>query len=93
MNKSELIEAIANETNETKASVQRQLEATINVITKALKKGDSVTLVGFGSFKTTKRAARMGKNPKTGEALKIPASVVPRFTAGATLKQAVAKKK
>lgn len=93
MNKSELLDAIVKQTGDSKAAAAKHLDATINAITAAVKKGDNVTLVGFGSFKLAKRAARVGKNPKTGEALKIPANTVPRFTAGATFKAAVGKAK
>ena len=73
MNKGELIEAIASATGSTKADAGRALDATIENITKALKKGDTVTLIGFGTFKVSKRAARTGRNPQTGAELKIPA--------------------
>ena len=92
MNKSELVQAIANEADLTQASAKAVLDAFIATVTKAVAKGDDVTLVGFGSFKSAKRAARTGKNPKTGEALKIAATVVPKFTAGASFKAAVAPK-
>jgi DNA-binding protein HU-beta len=93
MNKSDLIEAMAQEAEITKAAAGRALDAAIEAITKAVTKGDSVTLVGFGTFKSAKRAAREGKNPKTGEKIKIPATTVPKFTAGASFKAAVAPKK
>lgn len=93
MNKSELIEQIAKTADVTKAAAEAVLAATLAAVTKALAKGDTVTLVGFGTFKTAKRAARVGRNPQTGAALKIAASTVPRFTAGAGLKVAVAGKK
>ena len=93
MNKSELIEAIANSAELTKADAERALNATIAAVVKAVAKGDTVTLVGFGTFKTVKRAARTGRNPATGAALKIAASTSPKFTAGATFKTAVAGKK
>jgi len=89
MNKSELIDAIAKQTGDTKAAAARHLEATVDAIVAAVKTGDNVTLVGFGTFKLAKRAAREGKNPKTGEKLSIPANTVPRFTAGAGFKAAV----
>ena len=89
MNKGELIEAIAGATGSKKADAGRALDATIASITKALKKGDTVTLIGFGTFKVTKRAARTGRNPQTGAELKIPARKVPSFKAGAGLKAAV----
>lgn len=93
MNKSELIEAIAKSSELTKTDAERALNATIETIVKAVAKGDTVTLVGFGTFKSSKRAARTGRNPATGAAIKIAASTVPRFTAGATFKTAVAGKK
>lgn len=93
MNKSELIDAIAAEAELSKAAAGRALDAVVNAITRAVADGDGVTLVGFGAFKASKRAARTGKNPKTGAAIKIPATTVPKFTAGAGFKAAVAKKK
>jgi DNA-binding protein HU-beta len=93
MNKSELIEAIAKSAELTKADAERALKATIETVVKAVAKGDTVTLVGFGTFKSVKRAARTGRNPATGAALKIAASTSPKFTAGATFKAAVAGKK
>lgn len=90
MNKSELVESIANETDLSKAAAERALSATLDAIVKAVSKGDTVTLVGFGAFKSAKRAARTGRNPQTGKEIKIAASTVPRFTAGATFKAAVA---
>ena len=93
MNKSELVEAIAKEAELSKADAERALSATIAAIVKTVAKGDSVTLVGFGTFKSSKRAARTGRNPATGAAIKIAASTVPKFTAGATFKTAVAGKK
>lgn len=93
MNKAELIEIAAEGADISKAAAGKALDAMIAAITKAVSKGDSVTLVGFGTFKSSKRAARTGKNPKTGEAIKIAATVVPKFTAGAAFKAAVAPKK
>jgi len=93
MNKSELIEAIAKEADLSKAAAERALSAAIDTVVKAVTKGDSVTLVGFGTFKSSKRAARTGRNPQTGKELKIAATTVPRFTAGATFKASVAGKK
>lgn len=89
MNKAELIESIANAADLSKASAGRALDATIESITKALKKGDTVTLVGFGTFSVRKRAARMGRNPRTGEEIKIKASKVPGFKSGKALKDAI----
>ena len=93
VNKSELIEIVAKETELSKAAAEKVLAAVIGAVTKAVSKGDSVTLIGFGSFKSSKRAARTGRNPQTGKELKIAATTVPRFTAGATFKAAVAGKK
>ena len=93
MNKSELIEITAKEADISKAAAEKALAAVMAAIVKAVAKGDSVTLVGFGSFKSSKRAARVGRNPQTGKELKIAATTVPRFTAGATFKAAVAGKK
>ena len=93
MNKSDLIDAIAKEADISKAAAGRALDAAIAAITTAVAKGDAVTLVGFGSFKSAKRAAREGKNPKTGEKIKILATTVPKFSAGASFKAAVAPKR
>jgi DNA-binding protein HU-beta len=93
MNKSELIEAVAKSADLTKVDAEKALAAVIATVVKTVAKGDTVTLVGFGSFKPSKRAARTGRNPATGAALKIAATTVPRFTAGATFKTAVAGKK
>ncbi|MBU6505126.1 MAG: HU family DNA-binding protein [Betaproteobacteria bacterium] len=93
MNKSELIDAIAKDADLSKAAAERALSATIDAVVKAVAKGDSVTLVGFGTFKSSKRAARTGRNPQTGKEIKIAATTVPRFTAGASFKAAVAGKK
>lgn len=90
MNKSELIDAIANSAELTKADAARALDATVAAVTAALAAGDAVTLVGFGTFSVKKRAARKGRNPKTGEAIDIAASTVPDFKAGKSLKDAVA---
>ncbi len=89
MNKSELIEAIAKSADISKAAAEKALDGTLNAIRATLKKGSSVTLVGFGTFKVGKRAARTGRNPRTGEAIKIKAARVPRFSAGKALKDAV----
>jgi DNA-binding protein HU-beta len=91
MNKAELVDAMASESKLTKADAGRALEAFINATTKALKKGDRVALVGFGSFSVAKRAARVGRNPQTGKALKIAAKKVAKFKAGAELKKIVNK--
>lgn len=89
MNKTELIDAVADEAEVSKAEAGRAVDAVISGITKALKKGDSVTLVGFGTFQVRKRAARTGRNPKTGDTIKIKASKNPAFKAGKALKDAV----
>ena len=89
MNKSELIEAVAKSADLSKADAGRAVDAVIESVTKALKKKDTVSLVGFGTFSVRKRAARMGRNPKTGEAIKIKASKTPAFKAGKALKDAV----
>ena len=93
MNKSELIDALAEKLAVSKASAGKSIDALVGIITAAVAKGDGVVLVGFGTFKPIKRAARLGKNPNTGEALKIAATTVPKFSAGATFKAAVAGKK
>ncbi len=89
MNKTELIDAVADEAEVSKAEAGRAVDAVISSITKALTKGDSVTLVGFGTFQVRKRAARTGRNPKTGDTIKIKASKNPAFKAGKALKDAV----
>lgn len=89
MNKSDLIEAIATSADISKAAAGRALDATVESIKKALKKGDTVSLVGFGTFKVGKRAARNGRNPRTGATIKIKAAKVPKFSAGKGLKDAV----
>jgi len=93
MNKSELIEALAERTELSKAATGQALDALIEIITKAVAKGDDVALLGFGTFKSSKRAARTGRNPQTGAELKIAATTVPKFTAGAAFKAAVSGKK
>lgn len=89
MTKAELIEKIANGANLSKAQASRALDATINAIKATLKKGQKVTLIGFGTFSVSKRKARKGRNPRTGEEIKIPAMKVPRFTAGKAFKDAI----
>ncbi len=91
MNKTELIAEIANRTGLSKKDAEKALNATIETITDALKKGGRVQLVGFGSFETKTRAARAGRNPKTKEAIEIPESTVPVFKPGKALKDEVAK--
>ena len=87
MNKSELINHIADEADISKAAATRALDAVISAITSTLKKGGKVALVGVGVFSVSKRKAREGRNPKTGEAIKIAARKVPKFTPGKTLKK------
>lgn len=89
MNKSELIDAIAKSADISKATAGNALDGALDAIKAALKKNDSVTLVGFGTFKVGKRAARTGRNPRTGEEIKIKAAKVPKFSAGKALKDAV----
>ncbi|MBC7786851.1 MAG: HU family DNA-binding protein [Methylophilaceae bacterium] len=89
MNKTELIAAISEQADLTKVDAGKALDAVTSAITNALKGGDSVTLVGFGTFKVSTRAARTGRNPRTGAELKIAARKAPAFTAGKTLKDAV----
>ena len=91
MNKADLVEAMAKKTDVTKKAAETQLEALIDVITASLKKGEKVQLVGFGSFEVRKRAARKGRNPQTGEEMKIAASKAPVFKAGKALKEVVNK--
>ena len=89
MNKSELIDAIAKSADISKAAAGRALDGTVKAITTSLKKGGMVTLVGFGTFFVGKRAARSGRNPRTGAAIKIKAARVPKFRSGKALKDAV----
>ncbi|HTF05997.1 MAG TPA: HU family DNA-binding protein [Bacteroidia bacterium] len=91
MNKAELIEAIATDSKLSKADAGRALDATIMAITKSLKKGDKVSLVGFGTFGVAKRAARNGRNPQTGKTIKIAAKKVAKFKAGTDLSKTVNK--
>lgn len=89
MNKSELVDAVAEAADLSKASATRALDAALDTITAALKSGDQVTLVGFGTFSVRPRAARTGRNPRTGESIEIKASNNPGFKAGKALKDAV----
>ncbi len=89
MNRAELVDAMAKEAGLSKADTEKALKAFTNAVSKELKKKGKVQLVGFGTFETSKRAARKGKNPATGEAIKIPAAVVPKFKAGKALKDLV----
>lgn len=90
MNKSELIASIAAKADLSQAAAGRALDAATSAIVEAVAAGDSVSLIGFGAFRPAERAAREGKNPKTGEPLKIPAATVPKFSAGSAFKAAVA---
>ncbi len=92
MNKSELIDAMAKEAGLSKKDTEKALKAFTDTVTATLKKKDKVTLVGFGTFETKKRAARTGRNPQTGKEIKIKASTAPAFKAGKALKDAVNKK-
>lgn len=89
MNKTDLIDAVSDSADLTKADAARAVDAVIASITSALKKGDSVTVVGFGTFQVRERAARSGRNPKTGDTIQISASKNPAFKAGKALKDAV----
>ena len=89
MNRTELLEIIAAKTEVSKASAGRMLDTLIDTIQTTVKKGDTVALVGFGTFKSAKHAARTGKNPRTGEKLKIAATTLPKFTPGAKFKAVV----
>jgi len=93
VNKSELIETIAKEADLSKAAAGRALESLLSTIVKSVSKKQDVQLIGFGTFKVTRRAARTGKNPRTGAPIKIAAATVPKFSAGASFKAAVNKKK
>jgi DNA-binding protein HU-beta len=89
VNKSDLIDSMAESADISKAAAGRALDAAIDAVTSALKKGDQVSLVGFGTFSVKSRAARTGRNPRTGETITIKASKVPSFKAGKALKDAV----
>ncbi len=91
MNKAELVAAIAAKAEVSKKDAEKMLSAFTATVTDELKKGEKISLIGFGTFETRKRAAREGKNPQTGAAIKIAASTVPAFKAGKALKDAVAK--
>ncbi len=92
MNKSELVDAIAKDTSLTKKDTEAFVKSFVEVVSKTLKKGDDVALVGFGTFSVAKRAARTGINPKTKETIKIAASKAPKFKPGKALKDLVNKK-
>ena len=89
MNKNEFIDRVADMSNMSKADATRAVDAVFDAITSALKKGDDVRLVGFGTFSASKRKAREGRNPRTGETIQIPASTQPKFSAGKGLKDAL----
>ena len=89
INKAELIDGVVAKTDLSKKDVNAVLEAMVDKITEELRKGNKVTITGFGIFKTSKRAAREGRNPQTGATIKIAATTVPKFTAGKALKEAV----
>lgn len=93
MNKTQLIEAVAADSGLSKTDTTRAIESALDTITRTLKKGDEVSITGFGKFSVVKRAARAGVNPRTGEKVKIKASKAPKFSPGAGLKQAVSPKK
>lgn len=89
MNKTELVAAIAEKTELSKKDAEKALKAFTDVVAEELKKGEKIQLVGFGTFEVSERAARTGKNPQTGKAIKIPASKAPKFKAGKALKDTV----
>lgn len=89
MNKAQLVEHLASEVKITKADCERVLDSTLENIKKTVKKGDDVTLVGFGTFTRSKRKARTARNPQTGELIKVPASTVPKFRAGKDFKESL----
>jgi DNA-binding protein HU-beta len=86
MNKAQLVETLASEVNITKADCERLIDTMVETIKKTVKKGDDLTLVGFGTFTRSKRKARVGRNPQTGEAIKVPACTVPKFRPGKAFK-------
>ncbi len=92
MNKADLIEKVAKDAGVSKAQADTAINSVLDGVTSALKKGGTVTLVGFGSFSVGSRKARIGRNPQTGTAIKIPAKKVPKFSPGSQLKKAVNKK-
>jgi DNA-binding protein HU-beta len=93
MNKSELVDAIADEAGLSRADAARSLDAFVNTVSNTLKAGDEVAITGFGKFSVAQRGARTGRNPQTGETMTIQASKSPKFAAGAALKEAVAGKR
>ena len=92
MTKADIIDRMASDADVSKAAAGRALDSALEAITKSLTKGDSVTLVGFGTFTVSKRAARKGRNPQTGAEISIPASKVPRFKPGKGLKDSINRK-
>ena len=92
MNKTELVAAIAEKTELSKKDAEKAVKAFTDTVAEELKKGEKIQLVGFGTFEVTQRAARTGKNPQTGKAIKIPASKAPKFKAGKALKDTVNNK-
>ena len=90
MNKSEFIACVAQTASLSKKDAEAAVNAVIDTITGVMKSGDSLQLVGFGTFKTVKRAEKKGKNPRTGEQITVPATIVPKFKAGSALKEAAA---
>jgi len=93
LNKAQLISEVAKDSGLKKVEAEKAVKSTFDVISKALSKGNNVTLIGFGTFSVYQRAARKGKNPRTGETIKIPAKKVAKFKAGKALSELVAKKK
>ena len=89
MNRGELVEAIANDASITKAQAQETLDAFVSNVQRSLKSGDKVTLVGFGTFSASTRGERMGRNPQTGQPIRIPARRAVKFSAGKALKDAI----
>ena len=93
MNKTQLVQAVAKESRLSRADAARAVDAWVDTVQTTLKKGDEVMITGFGKFSVTKRPARRGRNPATGEQIRIRASKSPRFSAGASLRQAVSGKR
>ena len=89
MNKQDVVSKVAKDTGMTKTAAAAAVDSIIDGITRSLKKGDAVSFVGFGTFKISNRKARMARNPRTGDAIRIPKRRVPRFSAGKTLKEAI----
>jgi DNA-binding protein HU-beta len=93
MNKSQLITAVSTDSGLSKVDSARAIDSLLDTVTRTLKKGDEVSITGFGKFSVVHRAARQGVNPRTGERVKIKASKAPKFSAGATLKQSISPKR